>query len=161
MLKPERLVATLAEIRPTDLAAAGVRGLIVDLDNTLVGYGRPAIEPQAAAWVREVREAGLGMVLLSNNTTGRVRLVAGQLGLQGIDCALKPLPHGFRRALGLLGLSADAVRVVGDQLFTDVLGASLAGIRCILVEPLVAHDWPGTRILRSLERLVLPHRRPS
>jgi hypothetical protein len=161
MLKPERLAGRLAEIRPEELRAAGVRGLIVDLDNTLVGYGRNAIEPGDLAWVREIRAAGVSMVLLSNNTTGRVRRVGAELEVAAIDCALKPLPHGFRRALAELGLPREQVRVVGDQLFTDVLGASIAGIGCILVEPLVAHDWPGTRILRALERMVLPHRRAS
>jgi HAD superfamily phosphatase (TIGR01668 family) len=161
MLRPERLAARLSAVPIAELCDHGVRGIILDLDNTLVGYGRDHVEAEDLAWIAKARRGGLSFVLLSNNTTGRVRRVGAELSMPAIDCALKPLPHGFKRALGLLGLPRDQVRAIGDQLFTDVLGAGFAGVRCILVEPLVTSDWPGTRILRSLERLVLPHRRAS
>jgi len=70
------------------------------------------------------------------------------------------LPHGFLRALRVLETPKHATVVVGDQLFTDVLGAKLVGLHAILTEPLVAKDWHGTRILRFLERVLLG-RRPS
>jgi HAD superfamily phosphatase (TIGR01668 family) len=159
MVFPQRLAARLSEIPLRELVEEGVRGLILDLDNTLIGYGGTEIEEGNRAWLAAAREAGLGMVMLSNNTTGKVRRVSRELGIPGIDWALKPLPHGFRRAVGLLGLPREQVRVIGDQFFTDILGARLAGVASILVEPLVARDWAGTKILRALERLVLPHRR--
>ena len=72
-----------------------------------------------------------------------------------IPRARKPLPRGFRRAMNVLELRADEVVVIGDQLFTDVLGAKLAGLEVILVDPLVRHDPWNTRPLRWLERLVM------
>ena len=87
-------------------------------------------------------------------------MVAGPGELQGgaeVGCvpnALKPLPFGFMRALKHLGLRRKQVAVVGDQLFTDVLGAKFLGLRTILTKPLVEKDFPLTRLLRFLERTI-------
>jgi HAD superfamily phosphatase (TIGR01668 family) len=159
MVSPQRLAPRLCEVPLGELLAEGVRGLILDLDNTLVGYGRQDIDERDRQWVAAARAAGVAMVMLSNNTTGKVRWASAELGIPGIDWALKPLPHGFRRAVAMIGLPREQIRVIGDQFFTDILGARLAGVSSILVEPIVARDWAGTRILRGLERLVLPHRR--
>lgn len=161
MVTPQRLVPRLCEVPLGELLDEGVRGLILDLDNTLVGYGRRDIDEHDRAWVAAAHAAGVRMVMLSNNTTGKVRWASSELGIPGIDWALKPLPHGFRRAVDLLGLPREQIRVIGDQFFTDILGARFAGVASILVEPIVSHDWPGTKLLRALERLVLPHRRSS
>ena len=158
---PSRLqhVPILADIRPESLTVQGVRGLILDLDNTLLGFGASAPSPENQAWVAAARAAGLEIVLLSNNFGPRVAEIAGGLGLRGIPNALKPLPLGFLRAKHALHLRAREVMVIGDQLFTDVLGASLCGMRAILVEPIEDRDFPLTRLFRRLERLVLPGRR--
>ena len=158
---PRRLqqVPLLAAIRPESLIAEGVRGLILDLDNTLLGFGASAPSPENQAWVAAARAAGLEIVLLSNNFGPRVAEIAGGLGLRGIPNALKPLPLGFLRAKRALQLRAREVVVIGDQLFTDVLGATLCGMRAILVEPIEDRDFALTRIFRRLERLVLPERR--
>jgi len=75
--------------------------------------------------------------------------------------ALKPLPFGFLRALRLLGTKRSETVVIGDQVFTDVLGAKLLGLRTVLTEPIVAHDFPLTRGLRFLERLVYKRTPPA
>jgi HAD superfamily phosphatase (TIGR01668 family) len=93
--------------------------------------------------------------LVSNNFTGRVGRIGAELGVPSIPSALKPLPGAFSRALRVLGTPKDRTVVVGDQLFTDVLGAKLLGLHAILTEPLVARDWLGTRVLRFFERWVL------
>ena len=94
------------------------------------------------------------MVLVSNNFTERVALVGAQLGIPVVPNALKPLPFAFLRALRLLGTPRSATIVIGDQLFTDVLGARLVGLRAILTKPLVEVDFPLTRVLRFLERTI-------
>ena len=90
--------------------------------------------------------------VLTNNGTWWASQIAQDLG---VPCARKPLPHGFRRALHVLELDARDAIVIGDQLFTDVLGAKLAGLRVILVEPLVRHDPWRTRPLRWVEQALL------
>ena len=159
VLRPDRFADRLSSVSLDELAAAGFVGIIVDLDNTLLGYGQddPAVDD--VAWIARARARGFRICLVSNNFTGRVSRVAASLEVPAISSALKPLPHGFLQALRVLGTPRRRTIVVGDQLFTDVLGARLAGLRCILTHPLVPKDWYGTRVLRFIERLVLRPRR--
>jgi HAD superfamily phosphatase (TIGR01668 family) len=136
------------------LALAGVRGIVVDLDNTVCEYRRPELAPGVAEWVRAARDRGFALVLVSNNFTERVASVGAQLAIPVVPNALKPLPFAFWRALKLLGTPRRATVVIGDQLFTDVLGAKLLGLRTILTKPLVETDFPLTRVLRFLERTI-------
>ena len=161
VLRPDRFADRLSSVSLDDLAADGIVGIIVDLDNTLVGYGRAELEPADAAWIAGARARDFRICLVSNNFTGRVMQIAAELGVPAIPSALKPLPRAFLKALELLGTPKHRTVVVGDQLFTDVLGARLAGMRSILTLPLVGKDWLGTRVLRLLERLVLGKRPTS
>ena len=160
VFRPDAFVRRLSAVSLDDLAARGFAGIIVDLDNTLVGYGQSELAAEDVAWIATARAAGFRMCLVSNNFPERVARVSEQAGVPAIARALKPLPRGFVAARRLLGTSKATTLVIGDQLFTDVLGAKLAGLHCILTEPLVAHDWLGTRVLRLLERVVLG-RRPA
>lgn len=145
-------VDTLPDISLERLAADGIRGIVVDLDNTVCPYHRPELAPGVAEWVASARDRGFALVLVSNNFTERVASVGARLGIPIVPNALKPLPFAFLRALRLLRTPRRATVVIGDQLFTDVLGAKLLGLRTILTKPLVEHDFPLTRVLRFLER---------
>ncbi|MBV9103126.1 MAG: YqeG family HAD IIIA-type phosphatase [Candidatus Eremiobacteraeota bacterium] len=159
MLRPDGFAERLAGVSLERLADEGVRGIIVDLDNTLVGYGSSACDPLDSAWVHSAVSRGFRVVLLSNNFTGRVQRIGEALGVPTVASALKPLPTAFWRALAVLRTPRKATVVVGDQLFTDVLGARLCGLRAILTHPLEPHDWVGTRVLRFFERIILGKRR--
>ncbi len=161
VFRPDGFADRLSSVSLDELGARGTRGIIVDLDNTLVGYGEDEMAPVDAAWVRSARDRGFAVCLLSNNFTERVERIGRELGVPTVPGALKPLPRGFLRALRVLGTPKSATVVVGDQLFTDVLGAKFVGIRAILTEPLVAHDWHGTRVLRFFERVLLKRKRPA
>jgi HAD superfamily phosphatase (TIGR01668 family) len=145
---------SLIDVSLDVLAGSGVRGIVVDLDNTVCEYRRPELAPGVAEWVSAARARGFALVLVSNNFTERVASVGAQLGIPVVPNALKPLPFAFLRALRLLGTPRAATVVIGDQLFTDVLGAKLVGLRTILTKPLVEHDFPLTRVLRFLERTI-------
>ena len=160
VLRPDGYAPSLSGVSLDDLEKRGFRGIIVDLDNTLVGYGLRDLADVDRAWVARARERGFRICLVSNNFTGRVERISGELGVPGISSALKPLPRGFLAALKVLETPRSATVVVGDQLFTDVLGAKFLGLHAILTEPLVAQDWLGTRVLRTLERFLLG-RKPS
>ena len=159
VLRPDHFADRLSSVSLDDLAADGITGIIVDLDNTLVGYGRETLEDGDAAWIVAAKARDFKLCLVSNNFNGRVNRIGRELGLPAVPSALKPLPGGFLRALRLLGTPKAKTVVVGDQLFTDVLGARFAGLRCILTRPIAPADWLGTRVLRQLERLVLRRRR--
>ena len=160
MLGPDRFAPRLHEISLTELTQAGIRGLIVDLDNTLLGFRETELAAEHLAWVEEAHDRGFAMVMVSNNFSERVRGIAQQLHIECIPNALKPLPFGFWRAMRHLNLPRKQIAVVGDQLFTDVLGAKLSGgLYTILTEPIETKDFPITMMFRFFERLMLPQRR--
>ncbi len=152
---PTSYAPRVADIDIERLAGSGVCGVIIDLDNTLVAYRQLAPDDRDARWIVAARERGLRVVMVTNNATPWAAGVARNLGIPCIANARKPLPSGFRRALGVLELPRESVIVVGDQLFTDILGAKVFGLAAILVEPLVRRDPLNTRWLRLLERWLL------
>lgn len=160
-LVPDAALPSVLELTPEWLAARGIRGLILDLDNTLVPYGRHEPDPRVTEHLATLSRAGHPAVLLSNAMPGRAVTVARHFGLPFLANAGKPAPGGFRRALAMLSMAAPEVAVVGDQIFRDVLGARRAGCFAVLVEPLSARDFPGTRLLRLPESWVIRylHRR--
>src|SRR5580704_16329624 len=98
MFRPTRFARRLHDVGLDELAASGVRGIIVDLDNTLVAYTEEEPTVERLAWVARAKERGLTIVMVSNNLTERVRRVGALLGVATIPNALKPLPFGFVRA---------------------------------------------------------------
>ena len=154
-LTPDEYQHCIYDIDLDALRARGIVGLIIDLDNTLAAwrFGQP--EPRLAEWVRSAKDRGLVPFIVSNDLGPRVELFTRYLGIPGMARAGKPRSGAFRRATARLGLSPDKVVVVGDQLFTDVLGAKPLGCRTILVTPLSDREFPGTRLVRLVERFVL------
>jgi uncharacterized protein len=153
--RPTKYAPRISQIDPAELRARGIRGAICDLDNTLVGFRALAPLEEDAAWVRRAHDAGVAVAVLTNNGTPWASQVAKDLGVPCIPRARKPLPNGFRRAVKVLELEPEECVVIGDQLFTDVLGAKLAGLEVILVDPLVRYDPWNTRPLRWIERIVM------
>lgn len=152
---PDGYARGLAEIGLGELWRAGLRGIIVDLDNTLVAYHESTVAPELATWVRAARAQGFAVVLVSNNWSERVAAIGAHLNVPTVPRAMKPLPLAFLRALRVLGTPRRQTLVVGDQLLTDVLGAKLLGMRAILTEPISEHGFITTRMMRVLERAVL------
>lgn len=159
MLGPNRFAPRLFDVTYQELEEAGLRGLIVDLDNTLLGFRETELAREHLAWVEAALAYGFKMVMVSNNFTGRVTGIAATLGIPCVPNALKPLPFGILRALRILGLRRRQVAVVGDQLFTDVLGGKLCGLYTILTEPIETKDFAVTRMFRFFERWMLPERK--
>lgn len=153
--RPKLYARAINQIDPDELRERGVRGAIVDLDNTLVGFRALVPLEEDALWVARAKRAGVRVLVLTNNGTPWASNVAKDLGVPCIPRARKPLPNGFRRALNVLELQPHEAVVIGDQLFTDVLGAKLAGLDVILVDPLVRHDPWNTRPLRWLESFIM------
>jgi HAD superfamily phosphatase (TIGR01668 family) len=154
-LRPHAYAPRITHIDPRQLRARGIRGVIVDLDNTLVGFRALVPLAEDAAWIEAAHAAGVRVAMVTNNGTPWASQVAKDLGVPCIARARKPLPRSFRRALAILELRREEVVVIGDQLFTDVLGGRLAGFEVILVEPLVRRDPWNTRPLRWIERIVM------
>lgn len=155
VLRPDDLIDHVAQITPEFLAARGLRGLLLDLDNTLIPYGSYQENAEVVRWAQELRSAGIRLYLLSNATSKRASFWLERLAFAGVGMAGKPNPKAFQRGAQELGLPPEQVGMVGDQVFTDVLGGNLAGLHTILVRPLVDNALPHTRVARLLERQVL------
>jgi uncharacterized protein len=163
MLLPDLHVASVTDVTVDWLRQRGVVGVLVDADDTLVPGDDRALEPDHRAWVAELLAAGLRVGILSNGTARRVADLGLLLGVPAIALAGKPFGFAFRRALRTLGTTAGTTAMVGDQLFTDVLGARCAGLTSVLVAPLTPGRHAHTRVARRLERWVLAggdHGRP-
>jgi HAD superfamily phosphatase (TIGR01668 family) len=155
VLCPDQMAASVLDINLGHLRAKGIRGLIVDLDNTLLGWDAVDIAPQTREWVMRTRRDGFRLCIASNGLNARVRTIANDLGVLAIAKASKPRKRPFRRALQLLGVTAAQAAVVGDQLFTDVLGGNRLGLYTILITPISRKELHTTRLVRCVERRVL------
>ena len=148
---PTRSAAGVAQITPELLCGLRVRALLVDVDNTLAVPDSQTPLPGAPEWARRMRSAGFLLILMSNNSEARVKPFADKIGFPFCPRSGKPLPAGFLRAAGLLGAERAECCVVGDQVFTDVLGANLAGMKSILLQPAVRETAPLFSLKRALE----------
>jgi HAD superfamily phosphatase (TIGR01668 family) len=160
VLGPDWYYTSVHAIDLDALWASGVRVLLMDLDNTLLPRDTNVIPDGLRGWAAGLPARGFRVCLVSNNFHERVRVVAAQLGFDIVDHAVKPLPFAFLRALARAHASRRESVVVGDQLFTDILGGRLLGMRTVLVSPLSDADLPHTLLLRRLEALVLRDRAP-
>lgn len=156
LLAPDEFAGRVTELRPEDLLARGIRGLIVDLDNTLCEWQSEVIPGDIRAWLDEVRSAGVNVCLASNtHNRRRLRRVAESLGLDYVTGVMKPRRRCFSKALDHLGIPRESAAVVGDQIFTDVLGGKRSGIHTIMVSPIHRREFAGTKISRVFEGMLL------
>jgi len=155
MLRPDAVVSTVTEVTPDFLRGCGVRAVMVDLDDTLLAAGSDLLEPLFRGWLESLRCADVPVVILSNGTQVRVARWALELDVVGLPLMGKPLGRAFAQGLAQLGTPACETAMIGDQLFTDVLGANLAGMVSILVTPLSPGRLPHTRVLRHVEKVLL------
>jgi len=133
-----------------DYFGRGYRGLIFDIDNTLVGDNAPA-DRRSKALVDRLKKIGYRVMIVSNNCEERVKTFADALGASYVFEADKPSKKGYMEAAGKMGLSRDRVLVIGDQLFTDIWGANRSGMHSVLVGKIHFKERPHIYLKRLLE----------
>ena len=151
---PHAYVDSVFSIDYQKLYDKGYRGILFDIDNTLVHHGKDSTQ-EVDALFRELHRTGFQTLLLSNNSKERIERFMRNIDSLYIDEADKPNPAAYGKALEMLGLSKEQVVCIGDQLFTDILGANRSGLDSILVRYL---RYPGETkigIRRNLEKVVL------
>ena len=159
--RPREYYASVLDIDPAELVSRGFKGVLLDVDNTLMPRTDTEVPAKMADWVRRLQEAGRATLVLSNSFQDRVVNAVEQLGCKFVGKAMKPLPGGFKRCEELLGLAPAQLVMVGDQTYTDILGANLAGIHSILVLPLGSVDLWHTRVFRVIDKLLLAGLHPK
>ena len=151
---PDEYVASTYVIPFEQLYEQGYRGVIFDIDNTLVPHGAPADE-RARKLFQRLSDIGFATCLISNNQEGRVKMFNRDIGTRYIYNAHKPSTKNYIRAMEMMGTDRGNTLFVGDQLFTDVWGAKRAGIHNILVKPIYPKEEIQIVLKRYLERIVL------
>lgn len=150
----------VTDITPGVLERMGVRGLILDIDNTLTTHDHPVPAEGVEEWLSSTREHGISAVIVSNNHEPRVKPFADLLGLDYVCEGAKPLKKGYAAAAEKLGLPKEQIAAVGDQIFTDVAGANIYGIKMLFVEPIEKEPKKQRfiRFKRVLEKPFLPRK---
>ncbi|WP_338216412.1 YqeG family HAD IIIA-type phosphatase [Lacticaseibacillus salsurivasis] len=155
LFEPTWAIKAIYNLTPAQLKREGIRAVLTDLDNTLIAWNNPDGTPQLRQWLSEMKNAGITVMVVSNNNADRIARALAKLELPFVSRALKPLPTGINRALRQLNLTKAEVVMVGDQLMTDIAGGNAAGVRTILVQPLIETDAWNTRINRFFERRIM------
>ncbi|MCL6605191.1 MAG: YqeG family HAD IIIA-type phosphatase [Paenibacillus sp.] len=156
MLVPKLRVNTVFDIPLEELYIKGYRGIITDLDNTLVGAKAPLATPELLLWFEKVKQFGFKLIIVSNNNMQRVSRFATPLNIEFVHQARKPSNAPFRKAIKQMELSPEQTIVVGDQMLTDVYGGNRLGLYTVLVLPISVNDeGVGTRINRRIEQIAL------
>ena len=156
---PHRVANSVTEIDVAQLKEQGIQGVILDLDNTLVGWAREELSEEILAWIQSLRDNNLNFCLLSNSVISkRVDRVAQVFGCPNIRKARKPSRDGFHRAMKMMGSTSSSTAIIGDQMFTDIWGGNRVGIYTIMVKPMSKGEFIYTRyVSRPPERILLKY----
>nr|WP_246940566.1 YqeG family HAD IIIA-type phosphatase [Bacillus pinisoli] len=155
MFLPNEHVKSIFDIKANALKERGIKGIITDLDNTLVEWDRPFATPELQEWFQSMVDANITVTIVSNNNKDRVEAFAAPINVPFIFNARKPMTIAFKRALQRMNLKAEDVVVIGDQLLTDILGGNRIGLHTILVVPVTQTDGFITKFNRRIERSIL------
>ena len=151
---PSELISSTYRIDFERLYAEGWRGIIFDIDNTLVPHGAPADE-RAIRLFRRLKKIGFECCLVSNNKKPRVEMFNKEIQVHMVWLAHKPLSAGYRKAIKEMGTQVHNTLVIGDQIFTDAYGAKRAGLYSFLVKPIHPREEIQIVLKRKLEKPIL------
>jgi HAD superfamily phosphatase (TIGR01668 family) len=154
LLKPHIKLDSVTDITLEILKKYNITDLILDVDNTLSTHHGHVLTDGLEDWLKLMTENNIGLMVLSNSKEARVKPFAEKIGLPFISLVLKPLPFGYIRALKAMGSKRKNTAIVGDQIFTDVLGGSFVGVKKILLTPIKLETTAGFKFKRKIEKLV-------
>ena len=155
LLCPSMYVTSVTDIDTALLKERGYGYIMIDLDNTLLPWGEIKFSPEVVGWVEKTISRGFKMCIVSNASGKRVKFLSEKLGVPFIYYAGKPCKGGFLRGLNLMNGNIERSVVIGDQIFTDILGGNRAGIMTVLVRPVKKKELFTTRIMREFEKMAI------
>ena len=154
-LMPDMILPTYRAVTPQLCQQLGIRAILSDIDNTLAPYEQPQSDEHIRAWLRDLKESGVSVALISNNHDDRVELFNSGLGLIAYADAGKPFGKTLRRAMREMGSDPSNTAMLGDQLLTDALAGNLLGLKVLIVPPIRDKKTAFVRFKRWLERPVI------
>lgn len=150
---PKLCIPSLADVDLDMLAERGINAVILDLDNTILPWRDHHVPPKSEDWIKRAMERGIKLCIASNTRNPRrLRIVAEGLGIQAFDKAAKPRRSGLRRAMDIMESTIETTAIIGDQIFTDIVGGNRLTILTILVQPMHHREFVGTKISRLFEK---------
>jgi HAD superfamily phosphatase (TIGR01668 family) len=152
---PDLFIDTIYEIDVDTLKKRGIKGLIIDIDNTLTAHNKPEADKTLIEWIEQVKSQGLRICLVSNNSEGRVMIFNKALNLDAIYRANKPSKKPFIKAMGYLGTKPQETAVIGDQIFTDIWGGNRLNMFTILVIPISQKEFFFIKFKRLVEKFIM------
>ncbi len=153
VFQPNLILKDVTRIDLALLRANGIRGLILDVDNTLTLHDSQMLRGDVREWIESMRAAGVPMIIVSNNSYDRVKPFADALSLDFVSMGMKPLTFGFTKAQKKMDLPVQDIAVVGDQIYTDIVGGNLKGMFTILVQPMLLENGWTFKVRRNLETI--------
>lgn len=156
MLKPTDAFVSFRDITVDFLKQNNIDAILLDVDNTVSPPSSKKIYDGVQDWLNKIKDSGIEVIICSNNFKKRVYPFAESIGLDCVAMSLKPLPFGFIRAKRKLSVKPKNALVIGDQIFTDILGARLAGMKSVLLVP---QSPDKGKIIKLRRRMELPIRK--
>ncbi|SES71627.1 hypothetical protein SAMN05660297_00365 [Natronincola peptidivorans] len=155
LLTPDLYIESILHLDLDKLKNRNIKGLIIDIDNTLVAWDIKYASEKTIDWLLKLRKEGFEVCLVSNNTEDRVVTFNEELKLPAIHRATKPRRGPFKKAMKIMKTEIHNTAVIGDQIFTDVLGGNRMGLLTVLVVPIESKEFWWTTFVRKIERHVL------
>ncbi len=155
IFNPNIIVDTIKDIKIDILKENNIKGLILDIDNTLVAWDVIEANHNVVEWIQNLKRNGIRVCLVSNNNKERVTKFNEKLKLYAVYKANKPIKTPFKKALDYLKIRAEETAVIGDQIFTDILGGNRLNMFTILVTPISSKEFPFIKVKRFFERIII------
>ena len=151
---PDIRLNRVTDISVELLKKYNIESLILDVDNTLSTHHGEILTDGLPEWLQYMKENNIGLTVLSNSKEARVKPFAEKINLDFISLGLKPLPFGYLRAVKKLGTNKKNTAIVGDQIFTDILGGNIVGVKTVLLTPIKPEDGWSFKLRRRLEKMI-------
>jgi HAD superfamily phosphatase (TIGR01668 family) len=155
LITPDAQLDSVGQIDTAKLKEKGIEGIIFDLDNTLMPWDSKELPSEISFLIEKILSEGFKILILSNARERRVADIFKPLSIPYIAHAWKPKKSGFQKALELMDLSPQKTAIIGDQLFTDILGGNLTGLYTIWVKPISQREFITTKFNRQLEKIAV------
>jgi HAD superfamily phosphatase (TIGR01668 family) len=155
IFKSNLILRRITEITPEMVKSLGIKALLLDVDNTLSTHHGTILVEGLPEWLEIMKQNGIKTVVVSNSKRFRIEPFAGRINQPFVSLACKPLPFGYAKGRKMAGVKKKECAIVGDQIFTDVLGANLYGIKSILVRPVKLEDGWSFKVRRYFEKKLL------
>lgn len=152
LFKPDIKLRGITDITVELLNKFNIKALLLDVDNTMSTHHGTVLTDGLMEWIAKMQQNGIKLMVLSNSKRKRIEPFAARIGLPFISLGCKPLPTGYLRGVKALGEKRKNVAIVGDQIFTDILGGNAVGVKTVLLTPIKLEDGWSFKVRRKLEK---------